>query len=187
MSGRPRIGFRLALVAFVLATGALVTDATAPGDSQTVKPLELARWIRDARPGLVVLDTRPAADFEVARIPGAKSAPGGAVPAGVIGPHSDVVLYDETGAAAERYWPAVRDAGAGDVRILEGGLAGWVDEVMAPRLGESASEAEREAFRTQAELSRWFGGMPRIVPDSLLVSKSAEAEADRSKRLLGGC
>ena len=48
------------------------------------------------------------------------------------------------------------------VRFLEGGLEAWLTDIIEPVLAPDATPAARSAFDRQAELARYFGGMPRV-------------------------
>jgi rhodanese-related sulfurtransferase len=181
-------GRTLGWLAFVVAAGALLAEAVAPVTVvELVTPIQLARWIREARSGLEVIDTREPEQYAAGHIPTARNVPAtrfDGVPA--IG-HSTVVLYDESGLAATRLAGEVSPDGSVEVYVLERGMDGWLDDVMAPRLPDTATAAERAAFAEQAELSRWFGGLPRIVAVEPVAGHAAESSPARSKRLLGGC
>ena len=185
---RAGAGRMLGWLAFVAAAGALLAEAVAPvGVVQSVTPIQLARWIREARSGLEVIDTREPEEYAAGHIPTARNVPAtrfDGVPA--MG-HSAVVLYDESGVAVPRLAEAVSPDGSVEVYVLERGIDGWLDDVMAPRLPDTATAADRAVFAEQAELSRWFGGLPRIVAVEPVTGQAAESSPVRSKRLLGGC
>ncbi|MBL8113152.1 MAG: hypothetical protein JNK60_09725 [Acidobacteria bacterium] len=108
-----------------------------------VAPLELAGWIRDRRPGLRVVDLR--STIEV-RLPRGERF----VPEERFAPQSTVVLVSEDGAGeSQRIWARLRAQGVRDLRILERGAEGWIDDVLSPT--------------TPSELSRYFGGVPRLL------------------------
>lgn len=179
----------LGTVAALLAIAALVVDVFGPmaggRDAASVTPIELARWIRDARPDLDLIDLRDSADFDEGHIPGARNAPLAGFDGAPASAGARVVVYaeaDEDAAAGAARVDATGLAAA--VFVLERGLDGWLDDVMAPRIGHDATESERAAFADRSELSRWFGGIPRIVDTS---EEPPTAGHSRSKRLLAGC
>jgi hypothetical protein len=47
------------------------------------------------------------------------------------------------------------------VYFLRNGLHEWLDDVMSPTIAEGAPADAQAAFDRVAELSRFFGGMPR--------------------------
>jgi rhodanese-related sulfurtransferase len=193
----------LALAALVLGGLALVPGgARAPGPGSgagvaeltrelasgagTVDALELAGWIRERRP-VRVLDVRDSSAHVRFSIPTAEHAtleglaaldPGGEVP---------LVLYGDGDGRAVRAWLLLRRLGHPRARLLAGGVVAWVDEVIEPVL-PAGTPAERARFDRVAELSRYFGGVPRVGErDTLRARGPARAEA--AVRLLSrrGC
>ncbi len=133
---------------------------------QSISARQLARWIRDGRPGLRVLDLRDSSAFEARHIPSAESfalmelssvAP---KPGETIVLYSDDDLRDAQGAA----WLA--GAGHARVHVVRGGMSAWMTEVIDPVVkGDSGADV--------AALSRYFGGVPRAA------TPSADARAPR--------
>lgn len=163
--------------------GALAEDIAAERDH--IDAIELARWIRDGRPGLVVLDVRGDSAHAAFSIPGARAITVPEVAARPLPPDETLVLYSEGGAHAAQAWVLLRARGAREVYYLRGGLFEWVNQVLEARLPDGADDAAREAFRDVAELSRWFGGTPLVegpayddeavpIPDRLLVHSHDE-------------
>jgi hypothetical protein len=58
----------------------------------------------------------------------------------------------------------LRAMGLREVYFLRGGLTEWLDDVMQPSMAEDATPADRAAFERVAEVSRYFGGRPRVGP-----------------------
>lgn len=131
--------------------------------SDHVTALELATWIRDRKPGLRVVDVRPAADFTAYAIPTAENIPLASLMRTAFQPHETVVLYSEGGAHAGQAWVLLRALGVFNACFIAGGLADWRDEVMSPVLSPGATAEEKQAFAVTAELSRYFGGQPSAV------------------------
>ncbi len=130
--------------------------------SDHVTALELAAWIRDRKPGLRVVDIRPAADFAAYAIPTAANIPLERLMQTPFQPHETVVLYSEEGAHAGQAWVLLRALGVFNAWFIAGGLADWRDDVMAPVLSPDATAEAKQAFAATAELSRYFGGQPTI-------------------------
>jgi rhodanese-related sulfurtransferase len=133
------------LAGLALVAGLLAVFAGNPYVAKHVTALELARWIRDRKPGLRVIDLRPAADFETYHVPGAQRV------LATFQPDQTLVLISDGGAHAAQAWVFVRTMGHRNVYFLRGGINEWLDDVMNPN-GPS-----QEA----AALSRYFGGVPR--------------------------
>jgi len=167
----------LAGAAAVLAIGALAAgDRTTAGgrvdvdalaraveaEQDHVTAVELAAWIRDRKPGLRVVDVRVAADYAEFHLPTAENLSLTGLTRAAIRPDETVVLYSEGGTHAAQGWFFLRARGIEHVYFLRGGLYEWMTEVVNPTLPADASPAQRAEFARTAELSRYFGGVPRI-------------------------
>jgi len=158
---RPRIklamGGSLAGLAIVtLAAGSPSRDP-GPVPVQSLAPLSLAESLIEREPGLLIIDLR--ADPEAERgIPGAVSGADAAVTASLlqgIPEGTVVVVYDGGGAFTEvpAEWPR-----ALEYRIVEGGLAGWIEDVIIPAELWGNTLAERERVQRQNQISAFFSG-----------------------------
>ena len=168
------------LAVLTLAAGALAAVAQHPRPglaSDEVSAVELAEWIRARKPGLLVLDLRPADQTHSGQVPGAQMpaelklagvdhvALGLARP-GFIDPSelNTIVIY-----GPENVEPLAVDVLLGRsnnpprLLRLHGGIAAWNAEVLFPSIRADASERQRKAFAARAELSRYFSGSPRVL------------------------
>jgi hypothetical protein len=91
------------------------------------------------------------------------------VPGEPFAPESTVVLVSEDGAGeSHRIWARLRAHGHRDVRILERGADGWIDDVLSPT--------------SPSELSRYFGGVPRLLsPGETAPPRKARAALVRGR------
>ena len=161
-----------------------------------VDAVTLGEWIRDRRP-VRVWDVRTdSSAFVRFSVPTASHVPlrailervqerparGRALPDSVT-----LVLYDADGAGdAARSWLLLRRLGYPDVRILRGGVLGWIDGIVRPVL-PAATPEEQERYHRVAAVSRYFGGLPRVGEPRAPADSSADA--DRAVQLLSrrGC
>ena len=141
-----------------------------------VTAVELARWIRDRKPGLRIVDVRDSADFEDYHIPVAERIPLDSLAHSKFKPSETVVLYSGGGAHAAQGWVFLKALGNEKVFFLRGGVDEWLDEVMNPQFPKNASPAEKVEMDSIAALSRYFGGVPRQV-DSLVVPKRGDEKS----------
>jgi rhodanese-related sulfurtransferase len=127
-----------------------------------VTALELATWIRARKPGLRVIDLRSAAEFDEYHLPRAEPIPLESLTKTRFHPDETIVLISVGGAHAAQAWVFLEALGHRQVYFLRGGLQEWLEDVMNPALAADASPAEAQAFANVAELSRYFGGVPRV-------------------------
>jgi rhodanese-related sulfurtransferase len=127
-----------------------------------ISALQLAQWIRARKPGLRVIDVRTPAQFAQFAIPTAENLPLDTLLRTPFAAHEVLVLYSEEGAHAGQAWALLRAMGVNNAWFIAGGLADWRDEVLEPVLAPDAEPEAARAFEETAELSRYFGGQPRI-------------------------
>ena len=134
-------------------------------ESHRVSALELAAWLRDRRPNLVILDVRPdSTAFEAFHLPRARHVPLADLRSVPPDSGATVVVYAAGGDLAARAWLVLRTLGHDTVRVAPDGAGDWLAAVLNPTLFTDATPEARQAFAAQAELSRYFGGLPRILP-----------------------
>ncbi|QBB71087.1 rhodanese-like domain-containing protein [Pseudolysobacter antarcticus] len=127
-----------------------------------VDAVQLANWIRERKSGLRVIDVRSPAEYQTYAIPGAENHPIATIDQNIFSDRDVLVLYSEGGAHAAQAWVFLRALGLRHVYFLRGGMQDWLDDVINPVLAADATPQARQAFEDSAELSRYFGGVPRI-------------------------
>jgi len=149
----------LALLALVVGMLAAIAGSIVPPPAaDEVSAIELAQWIRDRRPGLLVVDTRSAEAFDRDRLPGARLIAD--IDADALRSADTVVVYADAGADAA----ALRElSNVPRVLRLHGGIAAWNEEVLFPVIRADASERQQRDFAPRAVLSLYFGGSPRLL------------------------
>ena len=182
-----RRGVHLALAGTALVLGALAAvsgDGSRATASQTdeVTPLELARWIRDARPDLHVVDLRDAESFEAYRIPGAERMSSNDLAHARWKFGASVVLYADSSLTARRAVETLHASGVRNAWALEGGVGAWVNTIVSPVLPANPTPEEAVASREIAEMSRWFGGVPRVGETRAATGDSLRAALGRIRR-----
>ena len=125
-----------------------------------VTAVELARWIRDDKPRLRVLDIRADSEFADFHIPGARRVPLAEIARMPLDTSATYVLYSEGGTHAAQGWFLLRARGVKNVFFLRGGLYEWLEEVMNPRVASTTPQAQRDSIRA---LTLWFGGKMQVV------------------------
>jgi len=72
-----------------------------------------------------------------------------------------IVLYSEGGTHSAQVWFMLRARGYRNVYFLREGMYEWVSRVLNPMLAVDATPDEQAAYANAAEISRYFGGVPR--------------------------
>ena len=133
-----------------------------------VSAVELATWIRDARPSLTILDIRSDAEYGEFHIPGAKRASLTEIARMPLDSAATYVLYSEGGTHAAQGWFLLRARGVERAYFLRGGLFEWLEQIMNPQVPSTMPQAQRDSIRA---LTLWFGGKMEVV-DSASASPS---------------
>jgi rhodanese-related sulfurtransferase len=150
---------RRTLAAAAAILGVLALFAGKAPAMQSVAPVELAEWIRDRKPNLRVIDTRSEAEFDEYHLPRAERF----TSTTTFAPDDTVVLV------------AGGSVHAKNVYILRGGIQAWIDEVMNPTITADASPSAHIAFQRASVVSRYFGGVPRVVDKLPAVRANASS------------
>ncbi len=132
-----------------------------------IDAVTLAGWLRDRRPDLFIADIRSAEAWEQYHVPRAKSLTMNELRSWADsvkqGPASvTLVIYGAGDGRAKAARQGLAGAGFAESYYLADGITDWLDDVMSPRLDTAASPEELAAFEKAAELSRYFGGTPRL-------------------------
>ena len=169
----------LTLGALAAVSGAATPDATPPS---TITALELARWIRGDKPGLRVIDVRDSQAFASFAIPGAEHVSLGRVARTGWKPGEIVIVYGEDESSATHAAVALRRAGVRDAFVLRGGVGEWARTIASPVLPPNPAPDEAAIAREIAEMSRWFGGVPRVGDAGATGADSLRASLARIQR-----
>lgn len=125
-----------------------------------INAIELAQWIREQR-GVHVLDLRSDAAYQEFAVPTATHATLSGLAVSALPRTDTVVVYAADGAGAAQAKNVLHAGGWQHVYVLSGGIYGWLTDVLNPTLPEQATAEQEVAFARVAELSRYFGGVPR--------------------------
>jgi rhodanese-related sulfurtransferase len=147
----------LAAVAAIL--GVLALFARKPAAIESVAPVELAEWIRDRKPNLRIVDMRTQAEFDDYHLPRAERFTSSTTFAA-----DDTIVLVAGGSVRAR-----------NVYVLRGGVQAWIDEVMNPTITADAPPSARATYERASIVSRYFGGVPRVVDNLPSVRTNAAA------------
>ncbi len=139
-----------------------------------VTAIELAEWIRGRKAGLRIVDLRSAAEFETYHVPRAERIALESLATASLHATDTIVLISGGGAHAAQAWVLLQALGFKQVYFLRGGLQEWIDDVMNPTILATATPRAMAEFKRIGEISRYFGGVPRIVDK--LEPRPANAE-----------
>lgn len=159
-------------------TGAIAAEIASEADH--IDALDLAELIKTVQPGLRIFDLREGLDTSTYVIPGAISVSLAGLDTIRPAVGDRLVLYSDGGAHAAQAWVLLRVRGIRDALVLKDGMAAWEDEVLSPLLPAVPDDSARTRFKRARELSLWFGGFPRIVPDEASASATPRPRRRRT-------
>ena len=156
-------------------------DRRSPDRGAVVDVVDVAQWIRGRREGLQIVDVRSAESFTQFNIPTARNIPIAELGVGGLDTAAMVVVYGDIADVEERARVILDALGFDSVFVLPVGADQWVSEILNPMVARDASDAERAAFDRVAELSRYFGGLPRVV-ERVEIDRSARGTLEKTLR-----
>ena len=159
-------------------TGAIAAEIASEADH--IDALDLAQMIKAGQPGLRIFDLRERLDTSTYMIPGAISLSLAGLDTIRAAVGDQLVLYSDGGAHAAQAWVLLRVRGIRDALVLKDGMVAWEDEVLSPLLPAVPDDSARTRFTRARELSLWFGGFPRIVPDESSASATPRPRRRRT-------
>lgn len=191
----------LAAIALVLGSSAAIARVPSPENTardgsssrsaslgaNQVSAVQLAQWIRDTKAGLRVVDIRDSIQFDELHIAGAERIDVASLAGSRFSPDETIVVYSDVEADAARAQTILTDRGHPRPLVLHGGISEWIDDILNPTLASNATDSARKEFERVAELSRYFGGVPRITePGDTVAAGSTGPQS--AKRIRGrGC
>ncbi|MEW6511688.1 MAG: rhodanese-like domain-containing protein [Bacteroidota bacterium] len=123
-----------------------------------VSPEQLADWIIAGRSDYRLVDLRREAEFAEYHIPTAENIPLTGLDRSSLGRNETVLLYSEGGIHSAQAWFLLKARQHRSVYMLSGGLDGWKERVLFPRVTADSSAASLEKLK---HVSAFFGGSLR--------------------------
>lgn len=180
---------RLAAVAFVLGFLALFAGSPYKGSgavlntrelaiamatsADVVEPRTLADWIIQGRADFRVVDLRAEPAYNEYHIPAAENRQASALTDGGLLRNEKLVLVAEDGSRAAQAWTLLKAKGYRGVYILKGGIEGWQNDVLFPRVADNANAEQQAEFAKLREVSKYFGGTPQSAAGDSAAAKVA--------------
>jgi rhodanese-related sulfurtransferase len=149
-----------------------------------ISPVEVARLLQ-ADPGSVrLLDVRTPGEYSTAHIPGSYNVPIDVLPEHapeIRSLQTPVVLICQSGQRADRADAVLRTSGMRQLRVLDGGMRGWLAVGLPVNRGHERMSLERQVRIAAGLLSAtgaflallmspWFAAIPAFVGSGLVFS-----------------
>jgi rhodanese-related sulfurtransferase len=152
--------------------------------SSIISPVDVARLLA-VDPGSVrLLDVRTPGEYSTAHIAGSYNVPVNMLPehaAEIASLDMPVVLICQSGQRAERADAVLRASGHRQLRVLDGGMRGWLDAGLPVNRGAQRMSLERQVRIAAGSLSAsgaflallvspWFAAIPAFVGSGLVFA-----------------
>ena len=188
------INGKLGLLLALLGLGALLIGNPGTGSAVTIDPQELARlvqtetdhvspeeladWIVQGRSDFRLLDLRSEAEYGAYHIPGAENVAITGLAGYGLQRNEKIILYSEGGIHSAQAWFLLKAKEYRGVYLLRGGLEGWKDEVLFPRISDAPTPEQASAFEKKRNVSKFFGGTPTAsgsaIPEAAVAMPKIE-------------
>jgi rhodanese-related sulfurtransferase len=155
------------------APAAGAPDAWVPAADGHVSALVVAEWLRERRPGLRVLDLRGVDAYEQFHLSRAEPVVPENLSPEAFAVGETVVVYGTDSVEARLAAAALRERGTEQAYYLADGVGEWL-ALLNATLSPDAPPEVRAAWKRTAELSRYFGGLPRIGAGAAEPRSTAE-------------
>lgn len=156
---------------------------------------QLAKWIIDKRPEVLVVDMRSAEEFAQYHIPGAVNVPFNKLfereARETLSNDKTIVLYSNGGTHAAQAWVLLKQTGI-EGYVLLGGLNYWAEAILNPKApGELVADSEILKYQFQKSASKYFapGGAVAAPADSTTTPARPKVEIapQQKKKARAGC
>jgi 3-mercaptopyruvate sulfurtransferase SseA len=129
---------------------------------------DLADRLIQKKADFVLIDLRDEAKYNEYNIPSSINSKAININSLGLSKTQKVILYSDDNLQAAQAWFLLKSKNYKGVYMLSGGMAEWKSKILFPEISENATAEEKATFAKIAEISKFFGGTPRI--------KGAEAE-----------
>lgn len=166
--------YKLALIAILLGVVALFAGDPYDGNSvkvnvkdialSTVKnsdkinPVDLADWIIQGKADYILVDLRTPDKYSDYTLPESENIPLVELPNSDLLRNQKIILFSDDEVAAAQGWFILKAKKYNSVYILEGGLNGWKDKVVFPRIPANPTKDQLAEMEKKRMIAQYFGG-----------------------------
>jgi hypothetical protein len=127
-------------------------------NSDKINPVDLADWIIQGKADYILVDLRPAEKYSEYTLPEAENIPLVELPNSDLLRNQKIILFADDEVAAAQGWFILKAKNYKSVYILEGGLNGWKDKVVYPKVPANPSKEELAKLEKMRVVAQYFGG-----------------------------
>ena len=186
-------GPRLLAGAAAVAASAAVVAGDPPSRDLDISAVRVAEWLRDRRE-VRLYDVRARSFYDAFALPAAEHLTLSALSNLPVARTDTVIVYGERNDEnAVRAQEQLLERGIAATWVLRGGVEEWAADVLSPTLPLDATLEQEAEFERLAELSRYFGGVPRRAtpadapPDANAATPAGGAARQLDAVIRRGC
>lgn len=127
-------------------------------ESDKINPSDLADWIIQGKADYVLVDLRTPDKYAEYTLPEAENIPIVELPNSDLLRNQKIILFSDDEVAAAQGWFILKSKKYNSVYILEGGLNGWKDKVVFPKVPANPTKDELAKFEKLRAVAQYFGG-----------------------------
>lgn len=127
-------------------------------DSDKINPNDLADWIIQGKADYILVDLRSPDKYSEYTLPEALNIPLVELPNSDLLRNQKIILFSDDEVAAAQGWFILKSKKYNSVYILEGGLNGWKDKVLFPKVPADPTKDELAKLEKLRVVAQYFGG-----------------------------
>lgn len=127
-------------------------------ESDKINPSDLADWIIQGKADYVLVDLRTQDKYAEYTLPEAENIPIVELPNSDLLRNQKIILFSDDEVAAAQGWFILKSKKYNSVYILEGGLNGWKDKVVFPKVPANPTKDELAKLEKLRVVAQYFGG-----------------------------
>lgn len=172
-------------------------------DSDKINPTTLADWIIQGKADYILVDLRAQEKYSEYSLPEAENIPLVELPEAELLRNQKIILFSDDEVAAAQGWFILKAKNYKSVYILEGGLNGWKDKVLYPKVPANPTKDQLADLDKKRMVAQYFGGdlvtevasteiktevnsqQPKITPQSTQTKTTGKVTAPKKKKREG--
>lgn len=127
-------------------------------DSDKINPSTLADWIIQGKADYILVDLRSPDKYSEYSLPESENIPLVEIPESDLLRNQKIILFSDDEVAAAQGWFILKAKNYKSVYILEGGLNGWKDKVLYPKVPANPTKDQLAELEKKRMVAQYFGG-----------------------------
>lgn len=127
-------------------------------DSDKINPSTLADWIIQGKADYILVDLRLPDKYSEYTLPESENIPLVELPESDLLRNQKIILFSDDEVAAAQGWFILKAKNYKSVYILEGGLNGWKDKVLYPKVPANPTKDQLAELDKKKMVAQYFGG-----------------------------